>query len=269
MTRYRASNSGHHYSIEISGAGPALALLHGFTGAASSWASVTTRLAGACQLITIDLLGHGASDSPADAASYRMESQAADFVDVLDQLAVRDAHLLGYSMGGRLALYLALRYPGRFRSLILESASPGLEDEGERAERRRRDEALAHAIEAGGIDAFVQTWESQSLWETQSETLIRRQRRQRAANEPAGLANSLRGMGAGAQPNLWPLLPNLSLPTCLIVGERDPKFRRINEAMTAEIAGSRLEIIAGAGHNTHLEEPRAFCQCLRSFLESV
>lgn len=255
--------------MEISGAGPTLALLHGFTGAASSWASIISRLAGAYQLIAFDLLGHGASASPADAASYRMESQAADIAGLLDQLAVRDAHLLGYSMGGRLALYLALRYPALFRSLILESASPGIDNETERAERRRRDEALADAIEAGGIDAFVQTWESLSLWETQSEALIREQRSQRAANDPVGLANCLRGMGAGAQPNLWPQLTNLRLPTCLIVGERDQKYRRINAAMAAAITGSRLEIVAGAGHNVHLENPRAFCQCLRSFLVSV
>ena len=269
MTRYRASNSGHHYNVEISGRGHPLALLHGFTGAGATWATVSARLADSYQLIAFDLLGHGASDSPADIASYRMASIAADIVDLLDQLAARDAHLLGYSMGGRLALYLALRYPARFRSLILESASPGLDDKDERAERRRRDVELADAIEARGIDWFVHYWENLALWESQSGPLIRRQRRQRAANDPAGLANSLRGMGAGAQPKLWDQLPDLTLPTCLIVGEYDRKFRRINGAMKAAIAQSRLEIIAGAGHNVHLENPRAYCRRLRSFLEGA
>ncbi|MDE2750560.1 MAG: 2-succinyl-6-hydroxy-2,4-cyclohexadiene-1-carboxylate synthase [Chloroflexota bacterium] len=269
MTRYRAAPSGHHYNIEISGAGHPLLLLHGFTGDASTWRSVAARLAGDFQFVAIDLIGHGASDAPADQASYRMEAVAADLIALLDCLAINDAHLLGYSMGGRLALFTALHYPARFRSLILESASPGLADETDRAQRRRRDNDLADRIEACGLDWFVDHWEKLPLWASQSEDLLRRQRRQRLTNDPTGLANSLRAMGAGAQPNLWRQLPNLTLPTCLIVGERDEKFRRINQAIDAALPKSGLAIIPSAGHNTHLENPKAFRQTLRSFLAAV
>ncbi|MDE2776256.1 MAG: 2-succinyl-6-hydroxy-2,4-cyclohexadiene-1-carboxylate synthase [Chloroflexota bacterium] len=265
MKRYRAINSGHRYHIEIHGAGDRLVLLHGFSGDASTWRAIIERLADKFQLIAIDLLGHGASDAPADIASYRMEAVAADIVDLLDQLAVCDPYLLGYSMGGRLALFLACAYPSRFSALILESASPGLADQRARADRRLKDDQLADQIEKAGVASFVANWESLPLWSTQSKARIRAQRAQRLANRSQGLANSLRGMGAGAQPNLWRQLPKLNLPTCLIVGERDDKFRRINQDMASAIPRSRLSLIPAAGHNTHLEEPDAFCQAIRAF----
>jgi len=269
MTRFRAKTSGHHYNIEISGAGDPLVLLHGFSGDASTWRAVIGRFAADFQCIAFDLLGHGASDAPDDVASFRLESVAADIIDLLDQLAVMNPRLLGYSMGGRLALFLAHQYPERVNALILESASPGLADERARAERRKRDNRLADEIEANGIAWFVKHWESLPLWATQSDRLIRAQRAQRMSNSAEGLANSLRGMGTGAQPNLWGQLPNLSLPTCLIVGERDDKFQRTNQAMDEAMPRSSLSIIPSAGHNTHLENPTAFCQTLRSYLQRL
>lgn len=269
MTRYRANNSGHHYNIEIRGAGDPLLVLHGFSGDASTWHEVIERLADHFQFIAIELLGHGASDAPADVASYWMQSLAADIVDLLDELAVANPFLLGYSMGGRLALFLAREFPCRFRALVLESASPGLADEGERAERRRRDDALADAIEVNGLGWFVAHWESLPLWSTQSDELVRAQRKQRLNNSARGLANSLRGMGAGVQPNQWGRLPEIAAPTCLIVGEHDDKFRQINQAMEKAISRASLTIIPGAGHNTHLEDPDAFCQSLRTFLQRL
>ncbi len=269
MTRYRATNSGYHYHIERRGAGEPLVLLHGFSGDASTWQAIIERLADRFQLIAIDLLGHGRSDAPADPASYRMAAVAADLVDLLDQLALHHPRLLGYSMGGRLALFLAHQYRWRIGALILESASPGLADEHARAERRRRDNQLAGEIEANGVAWFVKQWEKLPLWQTQSERLLRLQRAQRLANSPQGLANSLRGMGTGAQPNLWRQLSTLSLPTCLIAGERDDKFRRSSQAMHRTIPHSSLSIIPGAGHNTHLEQPAAFCQALESFLQRI
>ena len=262
----QATPSGHRYNVEIRGAGEALVLLHGFSGDAASWRDVIKRLADRFQVYAFDLLGHGASDAPADVASYRIEAVAADIIDLLEQLAVMNPCLLGYSMGGRLALFLACEYPGRLRALILESAAPGLADERERAERRRQDERLAAEIEANGVEWFVAHWERLPLWSTQSKALLRAQRKQRLNNRARGLANSLRGMGAGAQPNLWGQLPDIALPTRLIVGERDEKFRRINQAMNQSIPHARLSLIPGSGHNTHLEDPDAFCQALRTFL---
>ena len=267
--RYRAETSGHSYNIEIKGAGDALLLLHGFSGDHTNWQDVVTRLQDRFQLIALDILGHGASDKPANPASYRMAAVAADICDLLGQLNITQTHLLGYSMGGRLALFLALKYPDRFRSLTLESAAPGLADADVRAERHRRDSQMAEDIEARGIASFVDYWESLSLWSSQAnlpEKVLAAQRQQRMHNDPRGLANSLRGMGSGAQPSLWQELTHLTVATHLIVGELDDKFRRINQQMAERIPGARLTVIPAAGHNTHLENPDAFCSALLSFL---
>ena len=272
MTHYRAATSGHRYRLQICGRGEPLLMLHGFSGDCSTWDETARRLGDGFGLIAIDILGHGASDSPADAASYRMESVAADIIDVLDQACPAPPRLLGYSMGGRLALFLALRYPSRFRSVILESASPGLADEAARAERRRQDDALADRIEAKDIQRFVDHWEGSPIWASQARlpaAILSRQRAQRLRNSPLGLANSLRGMGAGAQPSLWPELSHLSLPTLLIAGQLDDKFRRINGEMLGLIPAAEMTVLESAGHNVHLEQPKQFCDRLRSFLQAI
>ena len=138
--------------------------------------------------------------------------------------------------------------------------------------RRRSDEQLADRIETEGIDSFVDHWERLPLWATQAKlppAVLEAQRQQRLCNNAPGLANSLRGMGTGAQPNLWPLLPRLPLPTLLIVGACDRKFHDINERMLSRIPNARLATISHAGHNTQLENPSAFERALRSFLESL
>ena len=271
-TRLQATTSGHHYHIEIVGAGQPLLLLHGFSGDASTWREVAAAFADRWRVIMPDILGHGASDKPARDENYRMEAVAADIMDLLDQLRIQRTHLLGYSMGGRLALYMALRFPARVRSLILESASPGLAPASERADRRRHDEALADDIEAKGIAAFVDYWQRLPMWSSQARLppeILEAQRQQRLSNSALGLANSLRGMGAGAQPNLWPQLPALQMPALLLAGEADHKYRRINAAMAARMPHARLRLIPAAGHNTHLENAPAFCREVSSFLARV
>ncbi len=271
LMRLQSTASAHRYHLEIVGAGRPLLLLHGFSGDATTWHQIAAKLADRWRVIMLDILGHGASDKPPNPDSYRMDAVAADIIDLLDQLGIERAHLLGYSMGGRLALFLALRFPARFHSLILESASPGLADASERAQRRSRDEALAAEIESKGTPFFVDYWEGLPLWTSQSELppeTLESQRQQRLRNCPLGLANSLRGMGAGVQPNLWPELPALRLPTLLLVGAEDDKFRRINQAMAARLPKAQLRLISSAGHNTHLENTPAFCRQVSSFLAS-
>lgn len=270
--RLRAAPSGHCYKLEVAGAGKPLLLMHGFSGSGETWQDIVAALSPGFRLICLDILGHGDSDKPETASRYRMPAIAADIIDLLDQLHITHANLLGYSMGGRLALYLALRYPERFSSLVLESASPGLADETERARRRQQDEALADRIEAHGIRWFVDFWEGLPLWASQSQlpsTVLQAQRNQRLSNDPRGLANSLRGMGAGAQPDLWQELPTLAIPALLVVGELDHKFRRINQAMTDSASSAELAVISSAGHNTHLENPTAFARVVRSFLQGI
>lgn len=264
--------NGHRYHVEVSGAGEPILLLHGFTGDVSIWRDSRSALDNRYQVISIDILGHGKSDKPSTVVPYQMESIASDIVQLLDSLSVYQTHLLGYSMGGRLALYLAIHYPDRFSSLILESASPGLATEQEREDRRDRDNALADKIEANEIQWFVDFWEGLSLWDSQkslSNDVLLNQRAQRLQNDPQGLANSLRGMGTGVQPSLWDRLPEITLPTQLIVGEFDSKFIGINQHMTQLMSNATMTTITNAGHTVHLENPKAFIKQVQLFLHRL
>lgn len=244
-------------------------LLHGFTGSAASWGThLDTFATAGLRVIAFDLLGHGASSAPDDPLRYRMERCQEDICAALEMLGVgqSEAILLGYSMGGRLALYLG--FSGYFRALILESASPGLVNASEREERRASDERLAASIERDGIAAFVASWEQHPLFASQRALPSghrERQRNQRLQNRPAGLANSLRGMGTGIQPSLHEQLPMLDLPVLLLAGELDTKFCTIARQMCHAIPRASLEIIRGAGHTIHLEQPEQFDKSVLMF----
>lgn len=264
--------NGLRYAVSESGQGPAVVLLHGFTGSAASWGLIRDRLAQRYRVLMIDLPGHGGTESPADPVRYAMEPVAADIVALLSRLGVERAHLVGYSMGGRLALFMALRYPGHWRSLTLESALPGLSDPAERTERVAADNALADWIEAHSLAQFVDRWEALPLFETQQRLSPQRraeQRQQRLANHRSGLANSLRGMGTGQQPSLWSELNELKMPVHLTVGALDTKFTAIATEMSLRIPQAQLTILSGAGHTLHLEQPEAMADHVLTFLDDA
>lgn len=258
------------YHYESDGVGPAVLLLHGFTGSSANWQPLVSSLSERHRVLRPDLLGHGATAIPANASRYAMQQAAADLIALLDALDIAQAHLLGYSMGGRLALYTALHYPERFASLILESASPGLQTQAERTARRESDEGLADKIEAQGIKWFVDFWEGLALWDSQqalSDAVRQQLREGRLRNSPEGLANSLRGMGTGQMPSLWQRLPHLAMPVQLIVGASDAKFLAINQAMQAQMPQAKLTVIENAGHTVHLEQPQRYLEAVQAALD--
>ena len=250
-----------------------LVLLHGFTGSAAGWGHHIDTLADSgLRIIAVDLPGHGQTDAPEDAKRYSIENCQKDILAVLQALGVKkgEAIILGYSMGGRIALYVA--FSGYFHALILESASPGMEDAAERAERRASDEALAASIDSEGVPAFVEHWERLPLFASQK--MLSRQCRedlhkQRLQNNATGLAQSLRGVGTGVQPSLYAQLPSLHMPVLLIAGELDTKFTMIAKRMAIELPQSQLHIVPAAGHTVHLEQPQLFTSLVRDFCLSL
>lgn len=251
---------------------PPLLLLHGFTGSGENWAEQAAcfRAVG-LSVHTPDLPGHGINQ-PRASDDYTIFAAASQLVGLLENQRIDAIHLLGYSMGGRLALSFALRYPEKVKSLILESASPGLARAEERAARKASDDALAARIERGGIPAFVACWESLPLWKSQERlplSVRQRLHERRLQNSVAGLAHSLRQMGTGVQPSLWERLGELSLPVLLLVGEEDEKFVAINRQMAERIPEARLAVIPHAGHTVHLEQPEAYQQAVCAFLFSL
>jgi 2-succinyl-6-hydroxy-2,4-cyclohexadiene-1-carboxylate synthase len=267
----RLAVNGVHLNITVTGDGPPLVLLHGFTGSNATWQTHQPALAQHYRLIAIEMLGHGESDAPSDPTRYSLEHTVADLTAILDVLKLEKAALLGYSMGGRIALHFAVNRPDRVSALLLESSSPGLATIEERAARVASDHALADFIEREGLAAFVERWENLPLFASQHRLPAEVQtalHRQRLTNRPSGLANSLRGAGTGAQPSLWSQLNRLTMPVLLIVGELDPKFTQIAHQMREILPHAQLEIIPTAGHTPHLEAPAPFDQLILNFLRS-
>lgn len=252
--------------VEVEGSGPPLVVLHGFTGSAENWQPFFSSWSRQYRVIAPDLIGHGRTAAPADACRYTMDKAADDLAELLNQLDVQAAHVIGYSMGGRLALTFAVRHPDRINALMLESSSPGLQEEQERKERIVRDEALADRIEKLGVKAFVEEWEKIPLFATQSEAARRNLKKQRLNNREAGLAGSLRGMGTGAQKPLWRELETLTVPVKLVVGELDNKFRRIAEDMQKKLPNADIITVRDAGHAIHVEQSRFFDKIVEEWI---
>ena len=222
------------------GAGTSVVVLHGFTGSAASMQPVAEGLRAHHRVLRLELVGHGESDAPRTVEAYRMDACAAQIVAACEALVDGPPHLVGYSMGGRAALAAAIARPTAFRSLLLIGATAGIEPPEARRERIASDEALAARIERDGLEAFVDDWMALPLFASQarlgSEALARA-RAERLSHQPHGLALSLRGMGGGAQTPLFERLGEISLPTLLVVGEADAKFRDIAAQLAAALPG--------------------------------
>lgn len=255
-------------------------LVHGFSGSVEAWGEIPARLsqrlaahtaggAPAPTVVAVDLPGHGGSAAPADPERYRIEAVTRDLVAVLDHLGAERAIWVGYSMGGRVALATAALHPDRTRAVVLESASPGLETEGERRARRVRDEALAGDIHRDGLEAFVERWMALPLFETQRRlpgAVRSRERERRLLASPLGLANTLRGLGTGAQPSFWDRLAGLTAPVLLLTGAEDRKFTELAERMAGDIPAVHRVIVPGTGHAVHLEAPEVWLTEVAAFL---
>lgn len=246
-----------------------LVLLHGFTGTMNTWEKVIEYLPDTIKIVAIDLIGHGKTEAPMDESRYTMIEQVKDLEEIFNQLDLQYFTLLGYSMGGRVALSYAARFPKRIKQLILESSSPGLETEEEQIARRRADEKLADEIEEKGIEWFVDKWENLPLFATQKklpESIQKAIREERLSQSIIGLANSLRGLGTGAQQSVWRKLIRLSFPVVLITGELDQKFCDIAEKMLEFLQNGKHINVANVGHSIHVENPEQFATIIKEVL---
>lgn len=247
-----------------------IVMLHGFTGSTKTWEHIASMLP-QYRIIAIDCIGHGQSESPKDYTLYKMEYQLAVLEEVFKALQLTRFTLIGYSMGGRIALSYAVKYPGRVQTLILESASPGLRTEQERNVRKKADDELANKIEANGVTSFVNAWENIALFASQKRLPQRIQqaiREERLQQKEQGLANSLRGIGTGMMPQVWGKLHVLSMPVTLITGGLDTKFVDIAREMTTFIQKVRHLVVNDVGHTIHVENPSEFATIVKETISS-
>lgn len=243
-------------AVDRSGAGPRLVLVHGFTQTRRCWGDLAPELARDHEVLAVDAPGHGRSSG----VRATFEAAAA----LIGEAGGR-ASYLGYSMGGRLCLELALDRPDLVDRLVLVGASPGIDDPGERERRRVGDRALADHLEAVGVAAFLQEWLAQPLFAGLSAGAAALP--ERLTNSVPGLSSSLRLAGTGVQPSLWPRLPELDQPVLIMSGALDEKFTAIGERMAAAIGANATHLVVpAAGHTAHLEQPDAFLTALRVWL---
>jgi 2-succinyl-6-hydroxy-2,4-cyclohexadiene-1-carboxylate synthase len=267
VTRLRVD--GASYEVGTGGDGPALLLIHGFTGRGADWAPFLPALRRVAATISVDLLGHGNSDSPTDPARHAVERQAADMASILRQLGMAPADVLGYSLGARVALRMAVAEPDVVARLVLESPSAGIADTAARAGRRAADEQLAEIPDREGIEAFVDRWENLPLFAPERALPARHRARLHAArlrNRPEGLAASLRGAGQGAMEPLRDCLPSVTAPTLVVAGALDEAGADRARTIAAGIPGARLAIMEGVGHAPHREAPDRFALLLLGFI---
>lgn len=254
---------------------PLVVFLHGFMGSPEDAAPVAAGLAPRWDALAVALPGHG-GDRRTQATFPANFGEATDLLmaTLAPLMAQAPATVLvGYSMGARVALALALGNPGVFRGVLVESGTPGLEDPQERAARAEHDAAVGRALtecgDAEGFAQFLEGWYARApfdnLDEGQRAELVAR----RLMSDPQQLALAVARLSVGLQPNLWPALPHLDIPVLAVCGERDLKFRRIAEAMAAQSSNVAVQVMANCGHNVHFEHPDAYTKVLRAFLEGV
>jgi 2-succinyl-6-hydroxy-2,4-cyclohexadiene-1-carboxylate synthase len=235
-----------------------LVLLHGFSGTRHAWDRVVERIDGErYRPLALDLPGHGDA-SPIDGPMTFDLCVAAVLAAAPERFV-----LCGYSLGGRVALHVALAAPERVSRLVLVSCSPGIEDNSERAERRAADERLALGLESIPFEQFIEKWRTQQLFADDPPDVGERARQDQRRNDPIALATVMRGLGTGEMAPLWSRLGELQMPSTFVAGERDTKFRSIGERVVGLMPDAELVVVPG-GHGLPLESPGALLSAIEA-----
>ena len=246
--------------------------LHGFTGCAIDWIPIIPSLNKKYNYFLVDLIGHGKSDSPQKSDYYYIGSIINQLEKIILALTNNKIVLVGYSMGGRIALNFSLKNSSLLKGLILESSTWGINEEKLRKERVLQDEKLADFIDNNPIEKFIDYWMNIDLFNTQrrfSNERLSQIRERKLENNRTGLANTLRCSGTGNMDPLHKNIKDIQLKTLLITGELDSKFTDINIEMANLFNNAEHKIIKNAGHNTHLEEPLKFIEELNKYLLAI
>ncbi|MEM8723843.1 MAG: 2-succinyl-6-hydroxy-2,4-cyclohexadiene-1-carboxylate synthase [Cyanobacteria bacterium P01_G01_bin.39] len=245
---------------------PVILLLHGFMGNCNDFSAVIEQLDDFCCLV-VDLPGHGQTEVKHD-ANYLMPDTAQAIITLLKYLAIKQCWLWGYSMGGRIALYLTIYFSQYFWGVILESTSPGLKTRSEREQRIQQDLKLAKRLESVELSQFIHQWYQNPLFSSFIQHPGYQQAfTNRLNNNPFKLAKSLRMIGLGMQPSLWHCLSDIGIPMMFMVGALDCKFLMINRQMLDVCPQAKLGIIPNTGHNIHFENPLAIVKMFKKIIQ--
>lgn len=250
---------------------PPMVFLHGFMGSGADWLPVAKRISDQFFCILPDLPGHGQNTQLNFNKPLTFDAVSTALSGFLSTVEKRPICLVGYSMGGRIALYFALEFPAVVTTLVLEGANPGLVGAEARRMRAELDRRRAEQLQQMGLDAFIDAWYTMPLFNSLQARprLLQATKARRRQNNGPWLAKVIRELSPGRQPSLWPHLERLTMPVALVIGALDAKYTALNEEMAAKILHSKLFVVPQAGHNVHLEQPARFAQLLTKFLRQV
>lgn len=265
-------NYSFNYSLTTNSAKHLILFLHGFMGNIYEFDRVIQLLKDDFSYLVIDLPGHGNTQVLGADEYYTIQRTAESIIGLIDKLNITKCYLVGYSMGGRLALYLTLHFPQYFSKVILESASPGLATETERLERIKSDaqiaKKLARSLSKADFALFLSNWYSQPIFGSiKHHPEFKIMLESRLQNNPLDLVKSLQFMGNGNQPSLWDKLTHNQIPLLLLVGENDAKFIDINHKMFQICSVAQMKRIGKSAHNIHWENTSDFVYHLKEFFQ--
>ena len=257
------------FSVSGSEDKPAILFIHGFLGSYQEWDPVIKKINSKYRCISIGLPGHGGSPFPTNGYRKGYSICFHNIEILLTELNVKKCNLVGYSMGGRIALDFALHHPERIDNLVLESSSPGLSSEKERFLRREQDHVTEQFLVAKPFDEFLNRWYQQPLFNTirKDPTIFKSMTELRLKNNPDHLAKALRAFGPGTRRSMWKELTKLKAPLYLIVGSEDKKYTEIAKKMAERCRISTLLLANGCGHNVHLENTDFFAAKLSEIID--
>lgn len=243
-------------------------MLHGFMGSGEVFGPMIENLMSFCNPVTIDLPGHGNSDGSEDPERYQTEKQLNDFDSILQRLNLNPLVLYGYSMGGRLALHMALEYPGYFSGIILESSTCGIISDRERKKRSGIDADRAKAIE-NDYSGFLKEWISLPLFNCENSKEAHRSVYSSVMEnqKPTFMASSLRGFGSGSMQPACGRLHSFDKPVLLLAGSKDEKFVKINRQMENEFPDAATIIVRDACHRVHLDQPEKLVMEIETYIK--
>lgn len=261
-------SEGINYYVEIHQSKrelPYLMLFHGFLGSGKVFNHLFASLTQFCNPITIDLVGHGKSEAPAEPELFNSDRQVEQIESILSRLSFENLYGYGYSMGGRLLFQLITKHPDLFKGAVIESSHCGIENESDRNERIKADNQKADSL-LSDFNSFIENWLQLPLFGTTELNQPSNYEQIMRSQNPELMAASLKGFGAGAMPSVCKKLQNLKLPLYLIAGEQDAKYAK----RMAEIANLGkdigISIVKGAAHRVHLDQPEELIKIIQSFI---
>jgi pimeloyl-ACP methyl ester carboxylesterase len=241
-----------HY--EVHGSGPPLILTHGYSSTSAMWQGQIEALAKRHRLILWDMRGHGQSDYPDDPSAYSEALTVGDIAALLDEVGAAKAIVGGLSLGGYMSLAFYRAHPERVSALLIIDTGPGFKKDDAREAWNKRAHDTAERFEQHGLDVLKSA---------------SRERSSVSHRDASGLARAARGMLTQRDARVIELLPEIKVPSLVVVGADDTPFLAASDYMAAKIPGAQKAVIPAAGHAVNIDQPQAFIDAVVPFLEAL